>query len=431
MSFSPSLSTSTKKIFLALLALFFFCSQAAFALIPERRGKQFDTTSGYLLFPAPYELPGLGSGLMVVGYWGNILESNADAFAITMQGDVEGYIGSVDELFIIPEFLYYNRFQMLITSYGINSYSKRGMDTDKDDYNILVGDKYAQHVDRFVIPLFDRRLQLATSRQGGEGRSNKILDAEGDLVVEYDTPQTFEQKGQTNEILLDLTDDYGDPRSGLRVSIVEASQDAADTDSPEYSVIDKFASLYLPMGVNSTWVFHYYTSDASVSRQGNTDLDTLKTNAGYDSCVYASDQTACEAAVIENATNTQSANRYGTAAALGGTNIMRAYPNGRFQAAHAQVIATEFRWNILTEHVSFDWYLLSDVQEAMQVAFFYEQGTVAETKEELGNITRSSYGSGLRLVTGSGSVYRFDLATGEEGAQVNLIFQYPWEPGGM
>ncbi len=426
-----SVSILPKKLLLLSFIFAFLFVQTASALIPERRDKQFDTDSGYLLFPAPYELPGLGSGMMVVGYWGNILESNADSFVIAMQGDVEGYIGSVDELFLIPDFLYYNRFQMLVTSYGINSYSKRGMDTDKDDYNLLVGDRYAQHIDRLVIPLFDRRLQIATSRQAGDGRSNKILTAKGELLVEYDTPQVFEQKGQTNEILLDLTDDYGDPRSGLRLSILEASQDAASADSPEFKVLDQFASLYLPMGVNSTWVFHYYTSDATVSKQGNTDLETLKTNAGFASCPYSADQTACEAAVLENVNNTLNANKYGTAAALGGTNRMRAYPNGRFQAAHARVIATEFRWNILTEHVNFDWYLLSDVQEALQVAFFYEQGTVAESKADLGTITRSSYGSGLRLVTGSGSVYRFDLATGEEGAQVNLIFQYPWEPGGM
>ena len=40
---------------------------------------------------------------------------------------------------------------------------------------------------------------------------------------------------------------------------------------------------------------------------------------------------------------------------------------------------------------------------------------------------RQSYGAGLRVVTASGLVYRLDLATGDEGPQPSVFFQYPWE----
>jgi len=33
---------------------------------------------------------------------------------------------------------------------------------------------------------------------------------------------------------------------------------------------------------------------------------------------------------------------------------------------------------------------------------------------------------GFRLVTASGMVFRLDAATGEEGLNVNVIFDYPW-----
>ena len=51
---------------------------------------------------------------------------------------------------------------------------------------------------------------------------------------------------------------------------------------------------------------------------------------------------------------------------------------------------------------------------------------VLEEAQDLGNITRSSYGGGLRLVGGSGNTYRFEISTGEEGAEMIVMVQYPW-----
>jgi hypothetical protein len=36
-------------------------------------------------------------------------------------------------------------------------------------------------------------------------------------------------------------------------------------------------------------------------------------------------------------------------------------------------------------------------------------------------------GAGLSMVTASGLVYRLDFATGDEGFQPSVFFQYPWE----
>ena len=64
--------------------------------------------------------------------------------------------------------------------------------------------------------------------------------------------------------------------------------------------------------------------------------------------------------------------------------------------------------------------------EALQSTFFWEEGSVAEEKSELGKINRSSYGKGVRLIGGLGNVYRFEASTGNEGPEILLIFQYPW-----
>lgn len=63
----------------------------------------------------------------------------------------------------------------------------------------------------------------------------------------------------------------------------------------------------------------------------------------------------------------------------------------------------------------------------MQVAFFYEIGSVAERPSALGETMRSSYGAGFRMVTASGVVFRADVGAGHEGIETTVIIGYPWE----
>ena len=64
----------------------------AFSLGPERRQEQFSTIPGYLVFPAPYVFPGIGEGLMLVGYSGNFLETTIDAYLVGFSGDAAGLV---------------------------------------------------------------------------------------------------------------------------------------------------------------------------------------------------------------------------------------------------------------------------------------------------------------------------------------------------
>ena len=70
---------------------------------------------------------------------------------------------------------------------------------------------------------------------------------------------------------------------------------------------------------------------------------------------------------------------------------------------------------------------MRDIRTAVQLAFFYEAGSVADTYGAVWDAVRQSYGAGLRVVTAAGLVYRLDLATGDEGPQPSVFFQYPWE----
>ena len=105
---------------------------------------------------------------------------------------------------------------------------------------------------------------------------------------------------------------------------------------------------------------------------------------------------------------------------------MRSYPDGRFTGAHSQYIASEIRWNVSEEVRPFNFGIWKDIATGFEVAFFYETGSVSETIADLGKNSRSSYGSGFRLVSASGYIYRADYATGDEGEELTIIFSYPW-----
>ena len=111
---------------------------------------------------------------------------------------------------------------------------------------------------------------------------------------------------------------------------------------------------------------------------------------------------------------------------IGGYERLRSYPGGRFVGAHTIHYAAEFRWNLTEEATPFDYFIWKDVRTGLQVAFFAETGSVADTEDELGDKFASSYGVGFRLVSASGNVYRADIAAGGEGSETSLIFFYPW-----
>jgi hypothetical protein len=106
---------------------------------------------------------------------------------------------------------------------------------------------------------------------------------------------------------------------------------------------------------------------------------------------------------------------------------LRAFPQSRYQGAHTAFVGAEYRWNINQEATPFDYFIWKDVRTGIQVAFFAELGSVSETSSNLWHETRYSVGTGLRLIAGSGAVYRADVATGTEGTQAIVIFNYPWE----
>ncbi|MDX2470047.1 MAG: hypothetical protein QNL04_05660 [SAR324 cluster bacterium] len=401
----------------------------ASALIPDRRKDQFSTEEAWYAVPTPYSLPGLGSGFIFAGLYTNMGESHVDALVAVMTGALTAKSVGLMDVHLIDETLVLNYFYSEIETITVNGYNGRGLDTAADDYNIYqIGDGSGSG-GQISLKLAEQRLQFYYVGFTSSSTLQSVKDKDSNVLFETDGAEATTAKSKTTGAILDLTDDWSDPRAGLRASFTRAGAEGLESDStaPEQYTEDVNVTMYIPIGKQSVWLFNYYTSDAVVTKEGLTDRTTLRSLMFGDvDCTTSADPTACESTIEQSLDDTVAANQYGTSSSLGGPGRLRAFPFARFRGAHTQFYGTEVRWNLTDEKTAFNFWLIKDVRTSIQLAAFHEQGSVAETKEDLSLAHKTSTGLGFRLVTGSGLVWRMDVAHGEDGNATQVIVSYPW-----
>jgi len=420
------------KLLLSLCLFSFFIVDAVHAFEIDRRREQFKKQYGQLFVPLPYSLPGLGTGLLFIGNFGNIADTNTDFAAIGGIGDAEFIFTFLDELFLAPDLLYLQYLRAHGFKFALQQYSSRGMNTSKNDFKYGIGNSWDLDSPTLKLTFMDRMLEIGLGFNKQSGKFQKFVTPdENDPTKQGETVATFEPGLEINiankiefSTRVDYTDDYRDPRKGIRNSLFLDSQTATISSEPSFDVVTNDLQIYIPFLEKRTIVYDLQISDAYVTKKGETNIEVLKNKNGYNLCYSNS---ACEANA-ENLANTELAvDSNGTSLPLGGGERLRSFPEGRFQGAHTIYYAAEFRWNYSSsggEHL--DLFFIQDLVEELQVAFFFEQGSVSETKSELGKTVKTSFGSGFRLLSGSGNLYRADFATGNEGPNFSVIIQYPW-----
>jgi hypothetical protein len=388
---------------------------------PDRRKPQFTKDFGYAFFPYPYSLPGIGSGLGLVGGAMNIDNTYTDAYGIVFSGDVRGAAVGVADIHLIPRTLILDAGYSTVNEATIQSYSQRGMNTDKNDYRLIEFGDTEYYGGRLTGTFFDRRFEVYGAWYQGSMKLKSIREKDGTVIVEaQDAPR---QSGYSTLIgtRLDLTDDYSDPRRGVRLDVTRSQTPPRDS-GPDYYVMDYNTTAYVPIGRRSTWAFNFLRSDAVVLTPGETDPAKLEEEQGLD-CSTSSDPAACQQVIDNMVAN----NKYGTATSLGGFSRLRGYPQGRYRGAHTEFFGTEVRWNLTDERTPFNIFIMKDVRTSVQIALFYEIGSTADQQSDLGKTTRDDFGLGLRVVTASGVVFRGDFGFGREGFSPAVFIGYPWE----
>lgn len=391
------------------------------AIYPARRKPQFSKEFGYAFFPYPYSLPGIGSGLSLVGGAMNIDNTTTDAYGIVFSGDVRGAAAGVADIHLIPQTLILDFGYGTVSEATIQSYSQRGMNTDKNDFRLIEFGDTVYYGGRMTATFFDRRFEVYGAWYQGAMSLKSIRDRDGNVIVAAQDSSRQRGHNALYGTRLDLTDDYSDPRRGVRLDVTRSQTPQSDS-GPTYYVMDYNTTAYIPIGRRSTWAFNYLRSDAVVTRQGETDPAKLEQEQGLN-CSTATEPVLCQQVIDNMIAN----NKYGTATSLGGFSRLRSYPQGRYKGAHTEFYGTEVRWNLTDERTPFDLFIIKDVRTAVQVSAFYEIGSTADLRSDLGKTMRDSYGFGLRIITASGVVLRGDLAFGREGFSPEIFIGYPWE----
>ncbi len=408
-----------KKIAL-LISLIAFVVSAVSAEVMDRRKEQFLHEKGYLFLPAPYSMPGIGQGIAYYAGFNNYF-GYSDIFAVKTTGDVRGDMFGLWDVHFLDKRLYADLMVLDFDRVAINNYSKRGMGSGKDDYSISELNEYKSKSIKTVLSYFDRRLEFIGKYSEEDMKVIKILDNDGNLISNIVNPELVHQQYYDFTVLADLTDDRQDPRRGVRGELIYGKSEPQKSSDVDYYTTSINLTGYVPFGSANTWVVNYFHSDATVISEGESDKSVLDNEYG---CTYG---ITCPQSVIDKIDNTYLHNTKGTARNLGGNDRLRSYPQGRFQGAYSRAFGTELRFNFFEGKEPVDLKFMKDIRTGVQLATFYEVGTVSDDKNDLWKKTKASYGGGVRFIMGSGFVYRFDYAIGDEGSELTIFVTYPWE----
>jgi outer membrane protein assembly factor BamA len=344
------------------------------------------------------------------------------ANALAIGGDAEGTLFGLEQAAMVPRHLLLDLATEQISKAAVRFYRLRGMTTRKNDYN-LAEVSYEYNAIRLTSTFWERRLEAYLESLQDEPRIRRFRDSSGTVISSFAEPLSIYETFTTGNVRLDLTDDYVDPRRGIRLDAQYRDVPRADPTQPDAYVVTAQAQGYVPLGRISTLALMAFQSDAYVRKPGLTDLNALNLRNNQN---CAPGDAACQAAQKALVDNALAANTRGTSQSLGGQNYLRAYPGNRFQGAHTLYYAVEIRANLTDEFTPFNYFFFKGVRTAFQIAPFYEAGSVAETSGSLGQYWRTDAGVGLRFVTASGALYRIDIAEGDEGSATTIIFSYPW-----
>lgn len=413
------------RIIFLITLLSYSGSSLALDWIPERRKDQNPTQPAHLIVPLPYSKPGIGDGLVLLGTVSNVAETTADITGLFVTGDADGSIINGSEVPLYSDILFLDFYLQNINRAAVSNYSIRGIsNTSGDDFTILDLSIADESRFEFYLTFFERRLNFYYLYRKFEYQVDAIRDNDGNLITALGQPFRNSEDSDSFRFSADLTDDYLDPRKGLRFDIAYQDNSARNINEPDFYTLDYNILGYIPINKLDTLVLNYFQSDAHVKRTGNTDPDSIRAELNTN---CSPSDTLCLTTEQELVDNFINARSHGTSSPLGGDLRLRSFPQSRYQGAHTAFFGAEYRLNITQETTPFDYFIWKDVRTGLQLAFFAEIGSVSESSSELWDETRSSIGAGFRLIAASGAVYRADIATGKEGAELIIIFEYPWE----
>lgn len=413
----------TKKILIIFVFIPILMAISIDATALDRRRDQYGKDFSYYLYPIGGDIPGLGQAFGAGGSALNIADTDMDFVGYYIRGDFDATGATLLDIQLIKKRLIfdigYNDFLVAPIVY------KRGIKSNPNDF-IQPKVQGAYILGQITLSFSERQYEYFYRHLRGYNQLLQILNNEGE---EFNLKDTERETIVSHSIgaSIDYTDDKLDPRRGVRFEVAAKLPVNREDLYSENLVMDYNFTAYLPAHKWDTLVFNIFHSHAYITRKGSTNFDTLQTEIGLDCDQRApgKDQEDCRATEKDNIDQQIANNRYGTATPLGGTQRLRSFDNGRYYAGQSLSYGLEYRWNITDEYTPFNIYIAKGVRTGLQMALFWEQGSVSDQFRDLFKSRKTSYGLGFRLLL-TGVVIRADFARGNEGNEFQLFITYPW-----
>jgi hypothetical protein len=226
-------------------------------------------------------------------------------------------------------------------------------------------------------------------------------------------------RGYRYGLYLDDTDNRRDPRIGYRFQYEKWGQPSSRAGNSEYFQEDYNLSGYIPVLAEGkgVLVLNQFYGSSTVIKKGTIDQSQFFCNN--------IEAPGCQAILDELYARQVAEAENGKATSLGGTNRLRGYSTNRFYDSYTNFRGAEFRWYVHEVQQAFNFFLEKGTFAGLQLAFFYEQGTVSPDKASLWKNMRSSYGAGTRFIFNT-IIVRIDRGFGKEGGETTFFVGYPF-----
>jgi len=414
---------SLKIILLAVISSYF---QPAFGFgWVERSRDQFGKDPSYFLYPIVIDIPGLGSSAGLGSTILNMDESDLDFSGFVLRGDFDVTGGTFLNYHILKNTLLFDvgfyDFEAAVISYD------RGINSNKDSYIIpRLNGRFLET--QLSWTMFDRHLESFLKFGIGKQQVTEVLDSEEQEFKSVDDAKRDQQQISLG-FRFDNTSDRLHPKIGYRLEMAIKMPKNSDYLISDYVVADYNATVYFPFRKHDTLAFNFFRSDAHITSEVTASASELKAARGL-GCATSFPANSpelkdCEATETSRINQIIAHNKYGTASSLGGTQRLRSFANNRFYAGHSMFYGVEYRLNLNDDRKPFDFYIARGIRTGLQLAFFAEQGSVAERTSDLFDTLKTSYGVGFRVIL-TGVVLRADYSNGTEGDEFLLFIDYPW-----
>ena len=405
--------------------LFIFCwSTTTSAILFERR-KTFESELSWFVYPVVGSIPGVQDFYGLGGTVSGIGGSESDITVISLRGKAEYFdddfqidIFSIFDIPLFTNHLTFTWFSTKIRNAGWPE-GERGIDSDPNSMYYLLASEVDASGGEISVNVLANQLEFYYAYSDASVKPYGLVDPNGTFYNAQNAGIIESPRGYRYGLYLDDTDNRRDPRIGYRFQYEKWGQPSSRAGNSEYYQEDYNLTGYIPVldEGKGVLVLNQFYGSSTVIKKGTIDQSQFFCNN--------IEAPGCQAILDELYARQVAEAENGKATSLGGTNRLRGYSTNRFYDSYTNFRGAEFRWYVHEVQQAFNYFLEKGTFAGLQLAFFYEQGTVSPDKASLWKNMRSSYGAGTRFIFNT-IIVRIDRGFGKEGGETTFFVGYPF-----